>query len=184
MQVDEPAVLIPGLLCILYHLYTLQEYLACGLTVRNWWNNTRMTRIISTTAWLFGFISAVAKFLGLSETMFEITKKEHNFPSTATASGSGQEDDDPGRFTFDESSLFVPGVALVFIHLVALSVGLWSGQWRLRHGELICNLWLLVAFLPFIKGLVRSGCYGIPWTIVFKGTALASLFMFCARISS
>ena len=37
-----------------------------------------MARIIAMTAWLCGFLSAIFKILRLSETIFEVTKKEQS----------------------------------------------------------------------------------------------------------
>ena len=62
-------------------------------------------------------------------------------------------DADPARFTFDSSTLFVPGAALVLVHIAALvtraaqavagreqRVGSWEA------GELVCSVWLVLSF--------------------------------------
>ncbi|KAF8414123.1 hypothetical protein HHK36_002122 [Tetracentron sinense] len=160
-KVSEPAIFKIGALFIIFNLYTLSEYLRCGLSIRTWWNNQRMARITSATAWLFGVLSVVLKLLGLSETVFEVTRKDQS----TTDDGN---DTDAGRFTFDESPVFVPATALVLVHLTALSMGLVGVQPSARGGygsglgEVICCAWVVLNFLPFVKGLVGKGKYGIP----------------------
>ncbi|KAF6173251.1 hypothetical protein GIB67_026946 [Kingdonia uniflora] len=182
-RVSKKAFLVPASLFTIYNLYTLLEYLRCGLPVRAWWNNQRMARIISSTAWLFGVLSAVLKLLRLSETVFELTRKDQN----------NQDDDadiDPGRFTFDDSPIFVPGTALVLVHISALG---WTLLRAVRNsgftsrsglGEIICSAWVVLSLLPFAKGLFRRGKYGIPYSTIFKSKILVGLFIyFCISVS-
>ncbi|KAF6173252.1 hypothetical protein GIB67_026947 [Kingdonia uniflora] len=181
--VSKKAFLVPASLFTIYNLYTLLEYLRCGLPVRAWWNYQRMARIISSTAWLFGVLSVVLKLLRLSETVFELTRKDQN----------NQDDDadiDPGRFTFDDSPIFVPGTALVLVHISALG---WTLLRAVRNsgftsrsglGEIICSAWVVLSLLPFAKGLFRRGKYGIPYSTIFKSKILVGLFIyFCISVS-
>nr|DAD23429.1 TPA_asm: hypothetical protein HUJ06_024892 [Nelumbo nucifera] len=46
----EPAIFVPSALFVILNLYNLSYYLRCGLSIRSWWNNQRMTRIISATS--------------------------------------------------------------------------------------------------------------------------------------
>lgn len=178
-QASEPAIMIPLGLMVSYNVRTLMEYFECGLSIRAWWNNQRMQRIYALTAWLFGFIGGVLKTMGLSETIFELTRKDQN---------SGKSNIDPRRFTFDSSPMFVPGTAVVMVNMVALVVGLVrmlvngedveeGGGDGPGLGELVCSLWVLLSFWSFVKGLFGKGCYGIPWVIVFKAAALVLLFL-------
>ncbi|KAF6173263.1 hypothetical protein GIB67_026958 [Kingdonia uniflora] len=181
--VSENAFLVPASLFIIYNLYTLSEYLRCGLPVRAWWNNQRMARIISSTAWLFGVLSVVLKLLGLSETVFEITRKDQNNQDDGA-------DIDPGRFTFDDSPIFVSGTALVLVHISALG---WTLLRAVRNsgfvsrsglGEIICSAWVVLSLVPFAKGLFRRGKYGIPYSTIFKSKILVGLFIyFCISVS-
>ncbi|KAH7680949.1 Cellulose synthase protein [Dioscorea alata] len=175
-KASEPAIMIPLGLMVIYNVATLMEYFECGLSVRAWWNNQRMQRIIVLTSWLFGFIGGVLKTMGLSETIFELTRKDQN------------SDIDPRRFTFDSSPMFVPGTAVVMVNVVALVVGLVrmmvngedveeGGGDGPGLGELVCSLWVLLSFWPFVKGFFGRGCYGIPWVIVFKAAVLVLLFL-------
>jgi hypothetical protein len=75
-----------------------------------------MARITTINAWFFGFLSFVLKLLGISEIVFEVTKKDQ--------SSDAANDDDAGRFTFNESSIFVPGTTILLLHLTALVVSL------------------------------------------------------------
>ena len=41
--------------------------------------------------------------------------------------------------------------------------------------EYLCSVWVVTNLLPFVKGLVRKGKRGIPWSVVIKSAALALL---------
>ncbi|XP_022140754.1 cellulose synthase-like protein H1 [Momordica charantia] len=170
-KVQEPVVCIPLLLFVLYNLQQLLQYFETGQSARAWWNNERMARINTMCASLLGAVAVVLKLLGLSETVFEVTKKE----SAETSDG------DLGQFTFDESPLFVPGTTILMIQLAALSMGLFGRQPIVQEfgvGEVMCSLWLILCLWPFLKGLFAKGRYGIPWPILFKSSALAFLFVY------
>ncbi|XP_041007306.1 cellulose synthase-like protein H1 isoform X1 [Juglans microcarpa x Juglans regia] len=184
-KVQEPALYIPVSLFLTYNIYTLSEYLRAGQSVRAWWNNQRMARVTIMTAWLFGFLSVLLKLLGLSEAVFEVTQKEQ-------ASNDG-DDNDVGRFTFNESPIFVPGTTILLVHLTTLVVSLLKLQhtpaYDGRHagsglGEAFCSAWLVLCFWPFFKGLFGKGKYGIPKATIYKSATLAFLFMYwCRRIA-
>lgn len=181
MQVEEPAFLIPAALFAIYNLHSLLEHQKIGLSFRTWWNNQRMGRIVVITAWFFGFLNVILKLLGLSETVFEVTQKDQ--PSTP-----GKDNEDVGRFTFDESPMLVPATTLMFIHLVAMVKALSDlthGSHESRiNGEMICNLWLFLCFLPFVKGLFRKGKYGIPTSTICKSAVLAAVFVYLCKRGS
>ncbi|XP_030544378.1 cellulose synthase-like protein H1 isoform X3 [Rhodamnia argentea] len=180
---QEPAILIPAAIFIIYNLYCLSEYLMTGLSMRAWWNNQRMQRITSACAWSFGVLSVVLKLLGLSETVFEVTKKDQS----ASSDGTGTE---LGRFTFDESPIFVPGTALLLVHLtaiVAMLLGLRpqaSGNNGSGLGEVVCTVWVVLCFWPFFRGLFGKGKYGIPSTTIVKGAILAIAVVCLSRFTS
>uniref|UniRef100_A0A0V0H2J0 Putative ovule protein n=1 Tax=Solanum chacoense TaxID=4108 RepID=A0A0V0H2J0_SOLCH len=72
---NEPSIIIPALIFIIYNLYGLSEYIRANEPIIAWMNNQRMWRVNAMSAWLFGILSATIKLLGFSETAFEITKK-------------------------------------------------------------------------------------------------------------
>ncbi|KAK6919332.1 Cellulose synthase [Dillenia turbinata] len=173
-QTEDPALLIPLLLFVVYSLYTLSEYIQLGLSMKAWRNNERMVRIKSVTAWLFGTLSVALKILGLSDTVFEITKKD---------SSGESEDSDVGKFTFDESPLFIPATTIVLVHMIALVIR-FSGLHPPKEGlggsglgEIICSIYAVLCFMPFARGLFGKGKYGLPSSTIFKSAALA-LFLF------
>lgn len=177
-KASSPEFLLPVTLFTTFKIYTLGEYLHCGLSVRAWWNNQRMQRISSLTAFLFGFLSVLLKFLGISETVFEVTRKDQ--------SGSGDDGAaDPGRFTFDSSPFFVSGTALVLVHIAALGVGttkavVATGERIWGLGELVCSAMVLLYFWPFVRGLFGKGSFGIPWDVIWKALLLGFMFLlFC-----
>ncbi|KAL3714730.1 hypothetical protein ACJRO7_006606 [Eucalyptus globulus] len=178
----EPAIIIPATSFVIYNLYCLYEYLAVGLSIRAWWNNQRMQRMTSACPWSFGVLSVGLKLLGLSETVFEVTKKDQSTSSDNTNA-------ELGRFTFDESPVFVPGTTLLLVHLIALftmSLGLRpqaSGSSGSGLGEVICTVWVVMYFWPFFRGLFGRGKYGIPTTTIMKGAILATFFAYLFRFT-
>ncbi|KAG7983398.1 hypothetical protein I3843_04G104600 [Carya illinoinensis] len=176
--VQEPALYVPVALFLTYNIYTLSEYLRTGQSVQAWWNNQRMARVTTMTAWLFGFFSVMLKLFGLFETVFEVTQKEQS-----------SDDDDPSRFTFNESPVFVPGTTILLVHLTTLVVSLL----KLQHppadhnmhgsglGETFCSVWLVLCFWPFFKGLFGIGRFGIPKSTIYKSATLAFLFLYWCR---
>ncbi|KAK7272278.1 hypothetical protein RJT34_28775 [Clitoria ternatea] len=169
---------IPIALFVIYNICTVFEYLIIGLSIRHWWNNQRMMIIRNTTAWFIGFLSGVLKVLGISDTVFEVTQKEH--------SSSGGDEDDVGRFSFDESPVFVAGTTMLLVHLSALCIkflGLeasHSGN-GCGMGDVLCSTYLVVCYWPFLKGLFLKGKYGIPFSTTCKSLVLAFIFVHLSR---
>ncbi|XP_020238421.1 cellulose synthase-like protein H1 [Cajanus cajan] len=170
---------IPIALVVIYNVHTLLEYLRIGLSVRHWWNNQRMTIMTTTTAWFIGFLSGMLKLLGLSDTVFEVTEKEH---PTCGADGDSA---DAGRFTFDESPVYVVGTTILVVHLTAMFIKFWelqrtSGGNECGLGELIFSTYLVVCYWPYLKGLFGRGKYGISLSTIFKSSVVAFIFVhFC-----
>lgn len=163
-------------------MYTLSEYLRTGLSIRAWWNNQRMGRITTMSAWLFGVVGVILKLLGISETVFEVTRKDQS-----TSSDEGTEDTEAGKFTFDRSPAFIPPTTILFLQLTALATALLGLQPPARDGvgsgslENMCSVLLVVCFWPFLKGLFGPGKYGIPLSTIFKSAGLALLFYTLCR---
>ncbi|KAJ1400051.1 Nucleotide-diphospho-sugar transferase [Sesbania bispinosa] len=173
---------IPITLFVVYNIHTLLEYLSVGLSIRHWWNNQRMSIITTTTAWLIGFLCGILKLLGISDAVFEITQKE------CPNSDSDGDDADTGRFTFDESPAFLVGTTILLVQLTALIVrllgltptGLTQSGNGSGPGELICSMYLVVCYWPYLKGLFAKGKYGIPLSTICKSAALTYVFVhFC-----
>ncbi|XP_073099429.1 cellulose synthase-like protein H1 isoform X2 [Elaeis guineensis] len=178
-KASEAVFVIPLALFLISNIHSLIEYFQCGLSARACWNNQRMHRIFAMTAWLFGLLAVLLKILGLSETIFEVTRKDQQSDANDT-------DKDPGRFTFDNSPVFVSGTAVLLVNMVALAVGLLrlhgpvDGGPSPGLGEFACSVWVVFSFWPFVRGLDGKGSYGIPWPVILKAAVLASLFMqFC-----
>ena len=132
MQASEPGFLIPLALFLTYNAYNLAEYMDCRLSARAWWNNHRMQRIVSSSAWLLAFLTVVLKTLGLSETVFGVTCKEQD---------GAPDGGDPERFTFDSSPVFVPPTALTILTVVAIAVGGVAGGLRRGGGRRASRRW-------------------------------------------
>ncbi|XP_058220295.1 cellulose synthase-like protein B4 isoform X3 [Rhododendron vialii] len=184
-KVEEPALLIPVVIFITYNLYTLSEYFRAGLSARAWWNNQRMLRITAMTAWLFGVFSVILKLLGLSEMVFEVTQKEQS-----STNGSDDDNADVGRFTFDESPIFIPATTVLLVNLTALVITILGFRPVARGGngsgigEVIFSSCVVLCLWAFLKGLFGKGKYGIPSATVYKSGALALLFVNSSRWTS
>ncbi|XVF20994.1 hypothetical protein REPUB_Repub12eG0052500 [Reevesia pubescens] len=182
-KVQDPTILIPVAIFVIYNLLTLREYLKTGMSIRAWWNNMKMARIAATSAYLFGALSVVLKLLGLSDTVFEVTQKDQS-------NSEGDETNGAIKFTFDESPIFVPGTTLLLLHLTALlvlSLELRPLVHDVGHGvglgEVLCSLWVVLCFLPFLKGLFKRGKHGIPSSTIFKSTSFALVFVYLCTSS-
>ncbi|KAI9107631.1 hypothetical protein K1719_021294 [Acacia pycnantha] len=161
---------------VIYNIYSVIEYLAIGLSLRTWWNSHRMRRITPMNAWFMGSLSGIVEMLGLSNSVFDITQKE------APSSGS---DTDAGRFRFDESAIFVPGTTILLLQLSALVMKLVrldpASENGSGVGEVLCSVYFVVCFWPFLKGLFGKAQYGIPTSTIFKSALLAFLFVQFSR---
>lgn len=126
-----------------------------------------MVTIRSTSVWFIGFLSAMLKLMGISDTIFEVTQKE------SPTSGAAEDDANAGRFTFDESPAFVVGTTILLVQLTALVVKILGVQLVVHSGngcglgELMCSVYLVVCYWPFLKGLllgVNMGFHYLPFS--------------------
>ncbi|KAJ0834669.1 putative cellulose synthase (UDP-forming) [Helianthus annuus] len=185
-KVNERAILIFMGIFVIYNLYAYWECKRIGISLRMWWNLQRMERVNTMTGRLFAFVSVMLKLIGLSNTVFEVTQKEHV---------SNDDDNDNvsvGRFTYDNSPMIMPGVVILLINIMALVNGMlrlykvdysenWMGVSKLGLGEMFCSVWVLLCFWEYLKGLFRNGKYGIPSSTIWKSGALALLFVQICR---
>ncbi|CAI0550830.1 unnamed protein product, partial [Linum tenue] len=173
-QLQDPGIYIVIAPLAAYTVYRLLEYSQTGLSIRAWWNNMRMARIVATGPRFLSLLSVICKVLGLSETVFEVTHDDDQ-----------SHHDVASRFTFDGSLMFVPGMVLVLVNLAALGIWLVTGFGDGSGlGEVISCVVVLSFFWPFVEGLfVGRGKYGIPLATVGKSFTLALVFVlsFIAR---
>ncbi|XP_038902792.1 cellulose synthase-like protein H1 isoform X2 [Benincasa hispida] len=175
--VEERAILIPISLFIIYNSQQLLQYKETGQSIRAWWNNQRMGRVNTMCAWLFGVWNVVLKLLGVRETVFEVTKKETGCEA------------DLGHFTFDESPMFVPGTTILLLQLIALLMSFIRPPKRSGSSvlEVICSVWLVLCFWPFLKGMFMFGkgrSYGLPFSTIYKSGAFALLFVLLCQTTT
>ncbi|KAF5758817.1 putative cellulose synthase (UDP-forming) [Helianthus annuus] len=189
-KIDEWAFLIFMAIFVIYNLYVYWECKRVGVSLRMWWNLQRIERVNAMTAWLFGFLNVMLKFIGLSDTIFEVTQKEHK----SNDGGNDDDNESVGKFTYDKSPMIIPGVVILLVNIVALVNGVlrllkvdysenWVGVLELGLGEMFVSVWLLLCFWEFFKGLFRNGKYGIPSSTIWKSGALALLFVQLCRRS-
>lgn len=123
------------------------------------------------------------KILGISDSVFEVTQKKN------TSSSAAEDDANAGRFTFDDSPVFVVGTTILLVQLTALFVKILGLQLQAHSGngcglgELMCSVYLVVCYWPYLKGLFARGKYGIPLSTIFKSALLAFIFVHFSRIT-
>lgn len=173
----ELSMWIPTTLFVIYNVSNLIEHVKSGLSIRTWWNNQRMGRITTMNSCFLGFLTIILKNLRISDTNFEITKKEQ-VPSNESTN------ENAGRFIFNESLIFLPGTTILLVQLIAIFTS-WLG-WKpliksgadgYGAGEVFCSAYVVLCYLPFLKGLFGKGKYGIPLSTICKSMVLALLFV-------
>nr|XP_043619106.1 cellulose synthase-like protein H1 isoform X2 [Erigeron canadensis] len=180
-KINEPSIIIPVSIFIIYNLYTLWELKRLGISLRTWWNLQKMGRVNAMTAWFSGLLSVILKLSRFSQTVFEVTSKEQIL-------NDGDHDSNAGRFTYENSPMIIPGVFLLLVNMTAL-VNTMSKLAKANTtgvsglGEMFCSVWLIICFWEFLKGLFGNGKYGIPSSIIWKAGALALFFVQLCRRS-
>ncbi|CAH2065652.1 unnamed protein product [Thlaspi arvense] len=167
----------------MHFLYTLWEFMTSpGLSIESWY--------VPMSSSLFSVFDITLKLLGISRTVFIVTKK--TVPETKSGSGdapSHLKDNgmkpDSGNSEFVGSLFFLPGTFILLVNLAALA-DFWMGlRMRSRSGkeggsglEEVCGcIFVAISFLPFLKGLFLKGKYGIPLSTLSKAAFLAVLFV-------
>ncbi|KAD5318189.1 hypothetical protein R6Q59_033462 [Mikania micrantha] len=192
-KVNERAFVIPVGLFVIYNIYVLWEFKRLGASLRMWWNLQRMGRVTPITAWLFGFLSVIAKLVGLSKTVFEVTQKENKLSDSDGDTDSDSDDKNVARFTYDKSPIITPGVVVLLVNMTAVvnvvlrllmvdCSEIWMHVLGLGVGEMFCSVWVILCFWEFFKGLFGNGKYGIPFSVMWKSGFLAfSFVLLCKR---
>ncbi|XP_028122995.1 cellulose synthase-like protein H1 [Camellia sinensis] len=142
-----------------------------------------MLRVTAMSAWLLGTFSVILKLLGLSDTVFEVTQKDQS-------TGNDDNEANAGRFTFDESPIFIPGTTVLLVNLTALAVRLLGFRLVASSGdgsgvgEVMCSVYVVLCFWSYLKGLFGKGKYRIPLSTIFKSGALVLLFVHLCKWTS
>ncbi|CAH2059788.1 unnamed protein product [Thlaspi arvense] len=172
-------------------LYTLWEFMSLGFTVQSWYASQSFGRVKTTSSWLFSILDIILKLLGISKTVFVVTKKTISKTKLESGDGPSQKDDngpnpDSGKFEFDGSLYFLPGTFILLVNLTAIA-GFSMGLQRLScsYGrssgssltEACGCILVVILFLPFLKGLFEKGKFGIPLSTISKAVFLAVLFV-------
>ncbi|KAK7342084.1 hypothetical protein VNO80_25027 [Phaseolus coccineus] len=166
---------------VIYKIYTISEYLAAGLSYRAWWNNQRMTRITRMNAGFCAFVCILLKLLRISDTIFDITKKD--VPLTDDVGDVK----DAGRFTFDESLVFLPDTTILLLQLTTMLIKLLGLQPLISThngsgvGEIFCSIYLIICYWPFFRGLFEKGKYRIPLSLICKSIILTWCFIYLCK---
>lgn len=137
-------------------------------------------KISSATSLLLGLVTFLFKLLGISLVTFEVTQKDQ------PAHSCDYDEANARRFTFDESPMFVPATALLFLQLTALAMSLFGMQ-PLAHGSQGTGLGEIMCFVLVVNvfGHLSKGCLGrenMELSTIFQSAILALLFILYSLI--
>ncbi|CAL5211692.1 unnamed protein product [Lathyrus oleraceus] len=129
-----------------------------------------------------GFITILLKLLGISSTVFGITKKDLSPFSDDT------HDKNVCRHTFHKSLIFLSGTTVLLLQLTSIFIKLLGFQKQGLRGnhesgmvEMLCSVYLIICYWPFLRGLFETGKYGIPLSTICKGGTLTCLFFYLCK---
>ncbi|XP_015881133.3 cellulose synthase-like protein H1 isoform X2 [Ziziphus jujuba] len=179
-KVGEVAFIGVIALVLTQNLQHITFCMGCGQNFRECWNGMRMNRITNMTSSLLACLSWILKFFGISETFFEVTKKYQPIVNDGA---------DSGRFSFDDSAMYVPITTLLFLHLTALFMPLLglrplNDVGRCGPGllEYIFSLFMVISYWPYVRGLFGKGEHGIPFSTKCKSSILVLIFLLVCKL--
>ncbi|KAF7140673.1 hypothetical protein RHSIM_Rhsim06G0231000 [Rhododendron simsii] len=153
---------------------SIAEALACGDTLKAWWNSQRMWYFRRTTSYLFALIDTITRQLGLSQSVFSITAK--------VVDDDVLERYEEGTMEFGTSSVMFTIIAtLALLNFFGFTVGILKIIWRYGFAEGLTVqiglcLVVVVINLPVYQALfLRDDNGRIPSSVMFKSLVLASL---------
>ncbi|KAI8553033.1 hypothetical protein RHMOL_Rhmol06G0313900 [Rhododendron molle] len=152
----------------------IAEALACGDTLKAWWNSQRMWYFRRTTSYLFAFIDTITRQLGFSQSAFSITAK--------VVDDDVLERYEEGTMEFGTSSVMFTIIAtLSLLNFFGFTAGILKIIWGYGFAEGLTVqiglcLVVVVINLPVYQALfLRDDNGRIPSSVVFKSLVLASL---------
>ncbi|KAG5546735.1 hypothetical protein RHGRI_018792 [Rhododendron griersonianum] len=153
---------------------SIAEALACGDTLKAWWNSQRMWYFRRTTSYLFAFIDTITRQLGFSQSAFSITAKVVN--------DDVLERYEEGTMEFGTSSVMFTIIAtLALLNFFSFTAGILKIIWGYSFAEGLTVqiglcLVVVVINLPVYQALfLRDDNGRIPSSVMFKSLVLASL---------
>ncbi|GFS45167.1 cellulose synthase like E1 [Actinidia rufa] len=155
---------------------SMVEALACGATLKAWWNSQRMWLIRRTTSYAFAFIDTITRQLGFSQTAFAITAKVVDEDVLERYQKETME--------FGSSSVMFTIIAtLALLNLFCFVGGIMKIVWgtdlnfadHLVPQIVLCGL-VVVVNVPVYQALfLRHDKGRFPSSVAFKSVVLASL---------
>ncbi|KAI8553032.1 hypothetical protein RHMOL_Rhmol06G0313800 [Rhododendron molle] len=153
---------------------SIAEALACGDTLKEWWNSQRMWLFHRMTSYLFAFIDTIAGQLGFSQMAFSITPK--------VVGDDVLKRYEEGTMEFGTSSVMLTIIAtLALLNLFGFAGGILKVVWGYGIAEGLTVqiglcLVVVVINLPVYRALfLRDDNGRIPSSVMFKSLVLASL---------
>ncbi|ESQ50248.1 hypothetical protein EUTSA_v10001915mg [Eutrema salsugineum] len=156
--------------------YTLRGFTSPDFSVQLWCANICGS--------LFSIFDITLKLLGISKTVFRITKKTMPDIKLGSKDRQSQQEDD-GQSSEIDGLLYLPGTFILLVNLAALAdylVGLqlWSRSDE-RDGSALAEAsgctFVVMVFLPLLKSLFYDGKSGIPSSTLYKAAFLVVFFV-------
>ncbi|KAJ0253290.1 Cellulose synthase-like protein E1 [Hirschfeldia incana] len=165
-----------GYVTVAVSAYSLAEFLWCGGTLRGWWNEQRMWLYRRTSSFLFGFMDAILKKLGVSESAFVITAK------VAEEEAAERYEKEVMEFGV-ESPMFLLLGTLGMLHLFCFAAAVMrlvmtcreaGGDLRTMGLQFVITGVLVVINWPLYEGmLLRKDKGKMPMIVTVKSVVLA-----------
>ncbi|PSS24753.1 Cellulose synthase-like protein [Actinidia chinensis var. chinensis] len=154
--------------------YSLGEFLCCGGTFQEWWNDQRMWVFKRTTSYLFAFTNTILKLLGFAKAGFALTAKVADEDVSLRYEQEIMEFGAPSPML---NILATISLANLFSFVGALKMVIMDSQFivldLLALQILLCGLVVLIN-LPVYEGLFfRKDKGRMPTSIVYKSVIIA-----------
>lgn len=151
------------------------DSLMSGMLFKQWWYEERCWMMKAVTAYFFGSLSVILKFVGIGQVNFELTNKSTEVGTLERYS--------KGVFDFQDTGLLIiPLITVAITNVVCFAVGVWR-MVRERcdpmMGEVIVSSIILIFTQPILEGiLVRNDKGKVPtspflFSMIFSAAILS-----------
>ncbi|KAK6929824.1 Cellulose synthase [Dillenia turbinata] len=179
-KVSSYSFIIFASLFLSWLLGDLIEALLSGGSIQTWINEERIALFRAVTSYLYGFLEAVMKKIGMRKANFVITDKGFDMEQIKLYQ--------MGLFDFRASNMFlVPLVTLTILNIISFLGGLTrvivAGNWEDMFGHFCLSVFILVMSYPIIEGIfVRKDKGRIPIFVVLVSSWYSVVFLVFGRV--
>lgn len=160
LQVSSPWFIVFLGNYILYVGQAIGDSLISGMLFKQWWYEERCWMMKVVSAFFFGSLSVILKFIGIGQVNFELTNKTTEVGTLERYS--------KGVFDFQGTGLLIiPLITVATTNATCLAVGVWrmvrERSSDLMMGEVIVSSIILIFTQPILEGiLVRNDEGKVP----------------------